>query len=64
MSCSSGKRVFVTRKQARKEARKKSKKHKITLRSYKCYECGYFHLTSKCMNYRIKVKENRGKTHD
>lgn len=62
--CSSSKVRYNTRKQAKKKARERSKKHKIKLSVYKCKECDGYHLTSINMKHKIRVRKNRGATHD
>lgn len=55
------KKVFYTKKEAVKriyEIQKENSKNRKPIRSYKCQNCGFFHLTSWSKKVKNKIEEN------
>ena len=61
MMCHEDKIRIVTRKEARRKARKLTKIFKIKTTSYKCEQCGGYHLTTASMEDRVAIRINNHK---
>lgn len=57
--CPSGKKIYVGKAYAKKMAKEHSVKFKHKMTTYRCLDCGRFHLTSYTSKERESIRERR-----